>query len=106
MFLANIQSSTLSKHDSCIQHKDAVSAHAARCQLYKTDAAGIDDTNSFTGKHKRAHDSDDDDNDATSYQPSDGELALFRTVYYAANHDLPNSQVNSLASAAFERSKM
>jgi len=47
---------------------------------------------SVASKRKRV----DDDDEPTAYEPSDGKLALFSTVYYAAVNDVSNVQVNSL----------
>lgn len=88
-YTGNLQSSTLSKHDNSAQHRDALCAHAARQKLFKTDLEA-DSARRNTNGNDGLEDED------IKYQPSESELALFRTVCYVGMNDLANLQVNPL----------
>jgi hypothetical protein len=102
------------RHDESAQHKDALSSHISRHMMYKysgelhnydgnrTDAGAGTSSASRQASRSRGNqtssllDIDGLDAESIVYHPTDGELALFRSVYYAAMHNVANMQVNSL----------
>ncbi|XP_053400529.1 zinc finger protein 862-like [Mercenaria mercenaria] len=77
MLLRNLQHSTLTKHNDTKEHKDAVEAHQMRKQLYS-----VEDTITVS--------------DNEELKVSEADKHLFRTVYFAAKENQPNSSVNKL----------
>ena len=75
LFSGNLQRSTITKHNESKEHKNALEADYMRRQLYD-----IEPTTTTT----------------TASSVSESDIHLFRTVYFAAKENSPNSHVNKL----------